>query len=192
MQTIADFIAAHGLTMAAEPTTHNEFMPDSDKVRYFHYRCAITRAPDGAAPVHWALTFSVGSGIVESWALSRAGIKAGYPAPELRHLKKEYGGTFGNWPPRNVRDRERYDSALEKAAKRYRPDLATVLDCLASDCATYDNARSFEEWASELGFDPDSRKAEKIYRACGDTYRALETLLGRDALQSLMFDTERE
>jgi len=25
---------------------------------------------------------------------------------------------------------------------------------------------SFEAWASDLGYDPDSRKAEKVFKAC--------------------------
>ncbi len=39
-----------------------------------------------------------------------------------------------------------------------------VIDCLISDAWGYENSRSFEEWAGEYGYDPDSRKAEQIYR----------------------------
>ena len=43
------------------------------------------------------------------------------------------------------------------------PTTADVLDCLASDASGFENARSFEEWASEYGYDVDSRKAFRTY-----------------------------
>lgn len=198
MQTIQAFIERHSLTMTAEPTAHNEFMESSDPKapRMFHYRCNIHKAekPDSAVGNGLALTFSVGSGVIEDWARKTPV----YLARRMRTLRAQYPANAPAawvsraWPPRNMADADEYEAALQDAAKGYRPDLASVLDCLASDCATFENARSFEEWAPELGYDPDSRKAERIYRAIGEQYRGLETLLGRDALQELMFETERE
>ena len=52
------------------------------------------------------------------------------------------------------------------------PGVEEVLDCLCSDASTVDNARSFEDWCSDLGYDTDSRKAEK-------TFKAVETQTGR-------------
>lgn len=46
------------------------------------------------------------------------------------------------------------------------PKLKDVLDCLASDSSSIENARSFEEWASDFGYDTDSRKAERTFKAC--------------------------
>ena len=46
------------------------------------------------------------------------------------------------------------------------PDAADVLACLLSDVRGVEDARSFEDWASDLGFDPDSRTAEKCFRVC--------------------------
>src|SRR3990167_8432953 len=46
------------------------------------------------------------------------------------------------------------------------PTAADLLDCLASDASTIDNARGFEEFCSELGYDTDSRKAERIFKVC--------------------------
>lgn len=45
------------------------------------------------------------------------------------------------------------------------PEVAMVLDCIASDSAGYDNANGFEDWADEYGYDTDSRKAEAVYNA---------------------------
>ena len=44
------------------------------------------------------------------------------------------------------------------------PDAADVLDCLASDAGSIEYVSGFEEWASELGFDSDSRKAYRKFR----------------------------
>jgi hypothetical protein len=72
------------------------------------------------------------------------------------------------------------------------PEVADVLDCLASDASGIENARSFEDWASEYGYDADSRKAKKIYKACVKQSEKLKKFIGSDELyQSLLFDTER-
>ena len=46
------------------------------------------------------------------------------------------------------------------------PTAEGVLNCLVSDTWGIENARNFEEWCSEYGYDTDSRKAESLYRAC--------------------------
>lgn len=72
------------------------------------------------------------------------------------------------------------------------PDLPTVLDCLASDANGYDNAGSFDDWASEYGYDPDSRKAERTYKAVKQSADKLRKLLGDDAYTLLTSgDVER-
>lgn len=58
------------------------------------------------------------------------------------------------------------------------PDTATVLNCLISDAGSVEDASSFAEWASELGYDPDSRKAEKIFKACKRGQVHLKRFLG--------------
>lgn len=70
-------------------------------------------------------------------------------------------------------------------------DAANILDSLVSDAASYTDARSFEEWAEEFGYDTDSRAAEKTYNACGKISRDLTNLLGGDLLLTLMEDIER-
>lgn len=46
------------------------------------------------------------------------------------------------------------------------PELADVLDCLVSDASSVRNSRGFEDWCADLGYDTDSRKAEKTYKTC--------------------------
>lgn len=46
------------------------------------------------------------------------------------------------------------------------PTAADVLSCLVSDAVSVEQEPDFEGWAESLGYDSDSRKAERVYRAC--------------------------
>lgn len=70
------------------------------------------------------------------------------------------------------------------------PTAADVLNCLASDAAGYENARSFEEWAGEYGYDTDSRKAHKTYQVIAKQAAKLRAMLGQDNYETLLWNTE--
>ncbi len=71
------------------------------------------------------------------------------------------------------------------------PAAEDVLDCLASDWSSYDNARDFAAWASDLGYDTDSRKAEAIWRAVCRQAHQLERFLGAALVRELAYNVER-
>ena len=75
--------------------------------------------------------------------------------------------------------------------KGKKPTMQQVLDCVASDAAGYEDSGSFEEWAMNYGYNPDSRKAEKIYLLVEQGSRELRTFLGNEAYESLLRETER-
>lgn len=56
------------------------------------------------------------------------------------------------------------------------PETAEVLDCMASDASGAD--QGFEDWASDLGYNTDSRKAERTYKAVQSQTVKLRKLLG--------------
>jgi hypothetical protein len=58
------------------------------------------------------------------------------------------------------------------------PTVAGVLDCLQSDARIAEECASFEDFCSYLGYDSDSRKAEKIYKALKRQAAKLRTFLG--------------
>ena len=60
------------------------------------------------------------------------------------------------------------------------PDIDDVLDCVILDSQGIDNARSFEDWASDFGYDTDSRKAEAIFKTCKRQRAELKRLMGND------------
>lgn len=70
------------------------------------------------------------------------------------------------------------------------PTAEDVLDCLASDASSYDG-NTFEQWARELGYDTDSRKAEKTYKAVKRQAEQLKRFLGDEAYETLLYKTER-
>jgi hypothetical protein len=67
---------------------------------------------------------------------------------------------------------------------RILPDLADVLHSLSSDADVLDYA-TFEDWAENVGYDLDSRRGERIYRACLDTALKLRAALGDDGMRAL-------
>jgi hypothetical protein len=58
------------------------------------------------------------------------------------------------------------------------PDAEGVLECLLSDSHAADY--SFEEFCGEMGYDTDSRKAERIWKQCAKVRENMERLLGDD------------
>lgn len=64
------------------------------------------------------------------------------------------------------------------------PSLADVLQSLCMDVDALDYA-TFEQWADEMGFDPDSRKWEAVYRQCLSYGLALRAAIGNDDLARL-------
>lgn len=64
------------------------------------------------------------------------------------------------------------------------PDTCDVIASLVGDADALDHA-GFEEWASEHGVDPDSRAAERTYRACLEVALKLRSAVGEDGLRKL-------
>lgn len=64
------------------------------------------------------------------------------------------------------------------------PKAADIVHSLIVDSEVMDYA-TFEQWAAEFGYDPDSRKAESIYRACLDIALRLRAGLGDAAMAEL-------
>lgn len=65
------------------------------------------------------------------------------------------------------------------------PTPADVLNCLVSDAQSYDNANDFEDWCSEYGYDTDSRKAERTWRAVKKQAEQLKRTVGDKAYEAL-------
>ncbi len=74
--------------------------------------------------------------------------------------------------------------------KKLLPDLADVLYSFVVDYNVLDYA-TYEDWAGDLGYSPDSREGEKIYRLCIEhalKFRAAFGESGMAELQNLFQD----
>ena len=65
-----------------------------------------------------------------------------------------------------------------------KPAADEILHALVHDAEVL-NYSGFEAWAGDCGFDPDSRKAEKIYNECRDIALRLRALVGVQAFDEL-------
>lgn len=74
--------------------------------------------------------------------------------------------------------------SLGHIGKPIKPGDVDVMWSLCQDASVLD-AGGFEEWASDYGYDTDSRKAEAIYRACLEIALKLRTAIGDDGLALL-------
>lgn len=66
-----------------------------------------------------------------------------------------------------------------------RPTVADVMYSLINDADVLQYP-GLEAWAREVGFDPDSRKAEATYRACLDIALKLKNGIGDDTFEGLV------
>jgi len=64
-------------------------------------------------------------------------------------------------------------AALETCTEPTPPTLEGVLHALISDAGCVRYGQSFDEFCEDSGYDNDSRKAERAYNACSDTWRGL-------------------
>lgn len=69
--------------------------------------------------------------------------------------------------------------------QKLKPKLDEVLHSLMLDAECFFNAQSFEEWAGDYGYDPDSRKAEAIYRECDSIGRRIAAVVPKDVLEQV-------
>lgn len=91
---------------------------------------------------------------------------------------------FGRWPSLTT------FFSKGKGHNGKAPTLVEVVDCLAGDAASIVNASSFEEWASDLGYDEDSRKAHDVWQACRRDTDKLRAFLG-EHFETVLFECER-
>lgn len=128
--------------------------------------------------------------------IARNGIRSVVrPAKENPAMQDEMPGA-SHWNVTLIHDGRRMTVPFSQGSAHTKPPTtAEVLDCVRSDATTLgDDSETvrygFEEWAEELGYDPDSRRAERTYRAVVDQTERLRGLLGRGAYADLLTDVE--
>lgn len=182
MGTLAAFLEAEGITATAEPASHNPNAAPGSFEGAAHWSVTLKRGGETMV-----VPFSMGSAH-RTWRRNWQAIRD----PQGRKILHDRYGTQpkGGAPVPMMLGGLHPD--LLPLTEPVPPDAAGVLDCLASDCASVENVRSFEEWAEEFGYDTDSRRALETYRACERLNAALARFLGGSAYGVLLWETERD
>ena len=150
MSNLETAIEKAGITFHAELAPANPHMDGSMPEGSLHFLCKIKN--DTKLPVSELKTYySVGPGVVENWVRKHGPV-------HIRH-KLQYASSY--MKPKTVHEQEMLAEVRAYGEKKYRPTAADVLGCLISDFTSI--GRTFEDWASDLGYDTDSRKAERTY-----------------------------
>lgn len=156
-----------GLTMTAEFVPWSQSRNAGERHRSLNWRVTLHR--NGRA----FLTTDYGAGIAHcpGYKYRPGDTRSGYERDQRVNRECETGY------PARFHGRGPKDQAI----------LPRFADVLASLCVDTDaiDAPDFETWASYLGFDTDSRKAEATYRACLEIATRLRAALGAEEFEEL-------
>lgn len=162
-QRIENWAAGHGVTM------QTVFVPWSK-----------SRNKDEKSPsLNWVVTLAMPHGTLTTDYMAGSGHCPAYKAP-VAH----YGHRTSVMRDEAIRQECKTGRANDIPQKPLLPDLADVLYSLANDADVL-NYSGFEDWASSLGYDADSRAAETTYRACLDIALKFRNGVGEDAMRKL-------
>lgn len=161
-ETIKAFMASHELTVKAEFVPFSKSRNAGNKDRSLNWRVTLLHK-DRAV-----LTTDYSAGVAHC-----PGYKQGLPYGTRQVIEYETeNGRRGIWSESFHRVGP---SGLKNNAIVPKP--VDVLYSLVLDSNVLENA-TYEDWAAEYGFEPDSRKGEAIYRACLETALRLHAGLG--------------
>lgn len=100
--------------------------------------------------------------------------------------ERRFMETWQNKPHAVFLNKDFQTQVAAKAARdqKVKPKLKDVMYSLTMDGDVL-NYGDFEEWAESFGYDPDSIKANEIYRACLGNALKLRAAIGEKGLSSL-------
>lgn len=159
-KAVDDLLAQHKVTF------ETKFVPTPQKhTRIHEYQ------------VHWVITvngaeftYQTGIGHLPEWVQSRGNNAI---------IEVVASGTLQRKPVFS-----KYDFSTKTSHPAHHPKAASVLYCLISDSDVLDYA-TFEEWADNYGYNPDSREAEGTYKACIENALKLRRAIGAPLIEEL-------
>lgn len=175
------FIKDNELTMQAQ---HVSTRPDSsvwaDYMIHFHVIIRNTNT------VVWSGFYSVGKAYPQIWAREGCKIPSTGRADSIaRHAYRWIDNKNGLLTKKiSVRDKENWRVITSRYTKHAPLEISNVLESLQMDSLDWE--LTFEDWADNLGYDSDSRRAEKIFKACQDTAKNLRASLGIEQFERLL------
>jgi len=70
------------------------------------------------------------------------------------------------------------------------PTLESILECLVNEAITVESSDDLQDWAEQLGYDPDDKKTKRTYNIIKKHIKELKNLLGDENYQTLLYDVE--
>jgi hypothetical protein len=84
------------------------------------------------------------------------------------------------WVTLTWQELKKYEKkTLLKRAQPIPPQLDEVMSCVQSDCRCVCDNIIWEDFANEMGMNPDSIKDRRVYEACQEQYKKFRDLMGR-------------
>lgn len=140
---------------------------------------------EGVTMDRWLCTFTRTNGTRSEEFEFFTGIGLRAPATQIAKMqaKYDYPGLTENDIKRGTSYGRRYLARVEELRKPQAPHAADVLHSLILDSSAV--GQSFDSWCADLGYDSDSRKAEKTYRACQENADKLARIFDRADIAAL-------
>jgi hypothetical protein len=161
-------IAKLGLSIKAEFVPWSKSRNANEKQKSLNWRVKLLKGER----VILETDYSAGEGHCPSYKQSLGSMS--YDQRQALDYECENGRVAGRIP----------GTRFLSGGKPILPDELDVIHSLALDSDVIDYA-NYEDWASEFGYDPDSRKAETTYRACLQHALALREAVGEAGIQEL-------
>ena len=168
-----------------ETVTVSKFLADNNITGSARYICEDTDPFHGTTQHHhmdkWSVSFHFGKNVMtlDYWTgLGHRRIRDTKTGKQVRY-QEPWGGV-----------KTLHDAEIQASAKPFPPEIADVMDCIISDAQGFENSPHFEDWASEYGYDTDSRTAEKTFNAVSHQTNRLKKFLGY-SLYQVALTTER-
>lgn len=158
-----EYAAKHRLTMEAiyRPINGDPFTKNKNGYTWkpFSYEVKI-RSQDGKR--EFGTSYTMGPGHSPAWNKANS-IPGAMTVHKLDQMRRAYTERQG----------------------RPAPNLPDVLESLALDFQGVADLQTFEAWASDYGYNPDSREAERIYNTCRDSLARFAQVFGPDMAREL-------
>ena len=161
---------ALGLEMVWEFVPFSQSRNKGEKYPSLNYRVSLRK---GARPI---LTTDYGMGCAHAPSYKMRSVVADRIAERVA-AECETGYEHKRFLPS-------FDKPMKTGKKQIAPKFADVIYSLVMDSEVIDY-EGFEDWASNFGYDADSRSAEKTYRACLEIALKLRNGLGEEGLAKL-------
>ena len=168
-ETLAAIAARLGLSLeSSAPSPGVDPAQSKDDKPWPHIAYDVTLSRHGRKV--WSGPHKLGVGHVKPDKIKLNAWSPGWYADERALLE-----TWQRKPHADFIDKELQARVAAKlaTAQKVSPKLEDVLHSLLSDGSAYFDAQSFEDWCADFGYDPDSRKAESLWKACDDIGRQL-------------------